>query len=75
VRRVGDKLNAEGSKSAICVDQQQGAVQLEERCGRHQEDLQWAPLYVLYVNATTWRAPRLRITASLQQRPGRRLCS
>ena len=29
---VGDKLNGEGVKSVVCVDQQQGAVQLEARC-------------------------------------------
>src|ERR1700760_2600565 len=47
---VGDKLNAEGSKSAICVDQQQGPVQLEERCDGIKKTFKGS-LYVLYLNS------------------------
>ena len=47
-KAVGDKLNAEGVKSAICVDQQQGAVQLEERCDGIKKTFH-GNLFVLYV--------------------------
>ena len=63
---VGDKLNAEGSKSAICVDQQQGAVQLEERCDGIKKTFKGA-LYVLYVNGYDMAGAKARITAKLQQ--------
>lgn len=63
---VGDKLNAEGSKSAICVDQQQGAVQLEERCDGIKKTFKGA-LYVLYVNGYDMASAKARITAKLQQ--------
>ena len=46
---VGEKLNAEGIKSAVCVDQQQGAVQLEERCDGIKKSFK-GNLVVLYVN-------------------------
>jgi len=65
---VGDKLNAEGSKSAICVDQQQGAVQLEERCDGIKKTFKGA-LYVLYVNGYDMASAKARITAKLQQSP------
>ena len=31
-KAVGDRLNQEGAKNVVCLDQQQGAVQLEARC-------------------------------------------
>ena len=65
---VGDKLNGEGSKSAICVDQQQGAVQLEERCDGIKKTFKGA-LYVLYVNGYDMASAKARITAKLQQSP------
>ena len=65
---VGDKLNQEGSKSAICVDQQQGAVQLEERCDGIKKTFKGA-LYVLYVNGYDMASAKARITAKLQQSP------
>ena len=65
---VGDKLNAEGSKSAICVDQQQGAVQLEERCDGIKKTFKGS-LYVLYVNGYDMASAKARITAKLQQSP------
>ena len=65
---VGDKLNAEGSKSAICVDQQQGAVQLEERCDGIKKTFKGA-LYILYVNGYDMASAKARITAKLQQSP------
>ena len=65
---VGDKLNAEGSKSAICVDQQQGAVQLEERCDGIKKTFKGS-LFVLYVNGYDMASAKARITAKLQQSP------
>ena len=65
---VGDKLNAEGSKSAICVDQQQGAVQLEERCDGIKKTFK-GTLYVLYINGYDMAGAKARITAKLQQSP------
>ena len=65
---VGDKLNQEGSKSAICVDQQQGAVQLEERCDGIKKTFKGA-LYILYVNGYDMASAKARITAKLQQSP------
>ncbi len=65
---VGDKLNAEGSKSAICVDQQQGAVQLEQRCDGLKKTFKGA-LYILYVNGYDMASAKARITAKLQQNP------
>ena len=65
---VGDKLNGEGSKSAICVDQQQGAVQLEERCDGIKKTFKGA-LYILYVNGYDMASAKARITAKLQQSP------
>ncbi len=65
---VGDKLNGEGSKSAICVDQQQGAVQLEERCDGIKKTFKGS-LFVLYVNGYDMASAKARITAKLQQSP------
>ncbi len=65
---VGDKLNTEGSKSAICVDQQQGAVQLEERCDGIKKTFKGA-FYILYVNGYDMASAKARITAKLQQSP------
>jgi len=65
---VGDKLNAEGAKSAICVDQQQGAVQLEERCNGIKKSFK-GEFAVLYVTGYDMAAARSRIVAKLQQSP------
>ena len=66
---VGDRLNAEVSKSAICVDQQQGAVQLEERCDGIKKTFH-GDLFVLYVTGYDMAAAQSRIVAKLQQNPG-----
>ncbi len=65
---VGDKLNAEGVKSAVCVDQQQGAVQLEERCDGIKKTFK-GKLDVLYVPGYDMAAAQSRIVAKLQQDP------
>lgn len=65
---VGDKLNAEGAKSAICVDQQQGAVQLEERCDGIKKTFH-GNLFVLYVPGYDMASAQSRMVAKLQQDP------
>ena len=65
---VGNRLNSEGSKSAICVDQQQGAVQLEERCGGIKKTFK-GNLFVLYVPGFDMAAAQSRMVAKLQQDP------
>ncbi|HWA80023.1 MAG TPA: substrate-binding domain-containing protein [Acetobacteraceae bacterium] len=63
---VGDRLNAEGAKSVICVDQQQGAVQLEARCDGIKKTFH-GNLVVLYVNGYDMASAQSRIVAKLQQ--------
>lgn len=65
---VGDRLNGDGAKSAICVDQQQGAVQLEERCDGIKKTFK-GNLFVLYVPGYDMAAAQSRIVAKLQQDP------
>ena len=65
---VGDRLNSEGAKSAICVDQQQGAVQLEERCDGIKKAFHGS-LFVLYVPGYDMASAQSRIVAKLQQDP------
>ena len=65
---VGDKLNSEGAKGAICVDQQQGAVQLEARCDGIKQTFK-GKLSVLYVPGLDMASAQSRITAKLQQDP------
>ena len=63
---VGEKLNTEGVKSAICVDQQQGAVQLEARCDGIKKSFKGS-LFVLYVPGYDMASAQSRIVAKLQQ--------
>nr|WP_321983092.1 substrate-binding domain-containing protein [uncultured Lichenicoccus sp.] len=63
---VGDKLNAEGVKSAICVDQQQGAVQLEARCDGIKKTFKGS-LFILYVPGYDMASAQSRMVAKLQQ--------
>ena len=65
---VGDKLNSEGAKSVVCVDQQQGAVQLEERCDGIKKTFK-GDMFVLYVNGYDMAGAQSRIVAKLQQNP------
>lgn len=65
---VGDKLNGEGAKNVVCVDQQQGAVQLEERCDGIKKTFKGA-MVVLYVNGYDMAGAQSRIVAKLQQNP------
>lgn len=65
---VGNKLNDEGVKSAICVDQQQGAVQLQARCDGIKDTFK-GQLQVLYVNGYDMASAQARMVAALQQNP------
>ncbi len=65
---VGQKLNGEGVKSAICVDQQQGAVQLEARCDGIKKSFKGS-LFVLYVPGYDMASAQSRMVAKLQQDP------
>ena len=63
---VGERLNAEGAKSVVCVDQQQGAVQLEARCNGIKSTFK-GNFFVLYVNGYDMAGAQSRIVAKLQQ--------
>ncbi|MGH7120147.1 MAG: substrate-binding domain-containing protein [Acetobacteraceae bacterium] len=65
---VGDRLNAEGAKDAVCVDQQQGAVQLEERCDGIKKTFK-GKVFVLFVPGYDMAAAQSRMVAKLQQDP------
>lgn len=65
---VGERLNAEGVSSAICVDQQQGAVQLEQRCDGIKDTFK-GQFKVLYVNGFNMASAQARIVAALQEAP------
>ncbi len=65
-KAVGDLLNKDGAKSAVCVDQQQGAVQLEARCDGIKDTFK-GNLYILYVPGYDMASAQSRIVAKLQQ--------
>jgi simple sugar transport system substrate-binding protein len=63
---IGNRLNKEAAKSAICVDQQQGAINLEARCDGIKDTFK-GNLYVLYVPGFDMASAQSRIEAKLQQ--------
>jgi simple sugar transport system substrate-binding protein len=63
---VGDLLNKDGAKSVVCVDQQQGAVQLEARCDGIKSTFK-GEFTVLYVPGYDMASAQSRIQAKLQQ--------
>jgi simple sugar transport system substrate-binding protein len=65
-RAVGEELNKEGAKNAICVDQQQGAVQLEARCSGIKDTFK-GKTEVLYVTGYDMPTVKARMQAKLQQ--------
>lgn len=65
---VGERLNADGAKSVVCVDQQQGAVQLEARCNGIKKTFK-GDFFVLYVNGYDMAGAQSRMVAKLQQSP------
>jgi len=67
-KAVGERLNKEGAKNVVCVDQQQGAVQLEERCDGIKQTFK-GKYQILYVNGYDMASAQSRIQAKLQQDP------
>lgn len=63
---VGDRLNQEGAKDIVCVNQQQGAVQLEQRCDGIKKTFK-GKMYVLYVPGSDMAATQSRLVAKLQE--------
>ncbi|MBV1701998.1 MAG: substrate-binding domain-containing protein [Hyphomicrobiales bacterium] len=66
---VGEKLNGEGAKSVLCVDQQQGAVQLEERCNGIKKTFK-GKYQILYTTGYDMPTVKSRVQAKLQQDTG-----
>ena len=67
-RAVGERLNSEGAKNIVCLDQQQGAVQLEARCNGI-KDIFKGKTEVLYVTGYDMPTVKARMLAKLQQDP------
>lgn len=67
-KAVGDKLNQEGAKNVVCLDQQQGAVQLEARCDGIKDTFK-GKMEVLYVTGYDMPTVKARMQAKLQQDP------
>lgn len=65
---VGEKLNQLGSKSAVCLDQQQGATQLQQRCDGIAKTFK-GKLAILYTNGYDMASLQSRLVAQLQQNP------
>lgn len=65
---VGERLNKEGATSVVCLDQQQGAVQLEARCDGIKKTFK-GDLQVLYVTGYDMPTVKSRVQAKLQQDP------
>lgn len=65
---IGEKLNEEGAKNVVCVDQQQGAVQLEARCNGIKKTFK-GKTQVLYVTGFDMPTAKSRVQAKLQQDP------
>ena len=67
-KAVGERLNKEGAKNVVCLDQQQGAVQLEARCNGIKETFK-GKMEVLYVTGYDMPTVKARVQAKLQQDP------
>lgn len=65
---VGDRLNKEGAKDVVCVDQQQGAIQLTNRCDGIKKTFK-GKLSTLYVDGYDMASAQSRMVAKLQQNP------
>lgn len=61
----GNKLNQAGAKHVVCVNQEQGSVQLEARCAGMKKSFH-GKTDVLYVNGEDVTSVRSKITAKLQ---------
>jgi simple sugar transport system substrate-binding protein len=64
-KAVGERLNQEGAKNVICLDQQQGAVQLEARCNGIKDTFK-GKMEVLYVAGYDMPTGKARMQAKLQ---------
>jgi len=67
-KAVGERLNAEGAKNVVCLDQQQGAVQLEARCNGIKSTFK-GKMEVLYATGYDMPTVKARMQAKLQQDP------
>ncbi|HXT08208.1 MAG TPA: substrate-binding domain-containing protein [Roseiarcus sp.] len=67
-KAVGERLNKEGAKNVVCLDQQQGAVQLEARCDGIKDTFK-GKMEVLYVTGYDMPTVKARMQAKLQQDP------
>ncbi|MGH7057284.1 MAG: substrate-binding domain-containing protein [Acetobacteraceae bacterium] len=67
-KAVGNRLNAEGAKDIICVDQQQGAIQLEQRCDGIKDTFK-GKVSILYLHGYDMGVAHARMLAKLQQDP------
>ena len=67
-KAVGEKLNAEGATNVVCLDQQQGAVQLEARCDGIKSTFK-GKMEILYVTGYDMPTVKARMQAKLQQDP------
>jgi simple sugar transport system substrate-binding protein len=65
---VGEELNKEGAKSVVCIDQQQGAVQLEERCDGIKKVFK-GKYEILYTTGYDMPTVKSRVQAKLQEDP------
>jgi simple sugar transport system substrate-binding protein len=65
---VGDELNKEGATNMVCLDQQQGAVQLEARCDGIAKTFK-GKSQVLYVTGYDMPTVKSRMQAKLQEDP------
>ena len=67
-KAVGEQLNKDGAKNVICLDQQQGAVQLEARCQGIKDTFK-GKVEVLYATGYDMPTVKARMQAKLQQDP------
>ena len=67
-RTIGKRLNEEGAKSVLCVNQQQGAVQLASRCAGIEDTFE-GDFEVLYLKGYDMSKARSRMMAKLMQNP------
>ena len=67
-KAVGERLDKEGAKNVVCLDQQQGAVQLEARCDGIKDTFK-GKMEVLYVTGYDMPTVKARVQAKLQQDP------
>ncbi len=67
-KAVGEKLNQDGATNVVCLDQQQGAVQLEARCNGIKATFK-GKMEVLYVTGYDMPTVKARMQAKLQQDP------